>query len=199
MSALMDFSRAGNRGGDVAARVYKDPRQRRRRPVNLEPLNIPGHLQTVAERRVSDKGLIRPPTVAELIHPGDLMVINSDKADWTPIRLFSRKTSPLLIVVPSPDVTKTKSHAPSIISVSSTVVDCASICTTTTAATKHSTNLAATAGVDPYGWEEELDRKFSAEKRRASSVSELEKSRAHTISKSRKSLLHRVLNVCPRC
>lgn len=185
----------------MTARVYRDPRQRRR-PTTLQPLYIPKQPQSGTANTAE---VLPPPISAELIHPGDLMVVDSDKFDWTPPIISSRSGTPTLSckvnnIASASSHSSTLSHSPpSIISCGTTCIDAASIHSTATVATEVSCMSAVSAGADVYGWEEELNRKISSEARRKSCGSELNKHGAYMSGgKARKSLLYRVLNVNPR-
>lgn len=176
----------------MAVRVYKNPRARRR-AANLQPLYIPGQLQTIAQHQRPDKDLIRPPSVAEAIHPGDLMVIDSEKADWVPPTVSKCATTPDL-TTPKQITFDVESRAPSILSIGTTFVDSASVRTETTTETALSSQSEMTSNSDIYGWEEHFERRISTDTRRASSGSELAQLKAG----NRRSLLYRVLNVQPK-
>lgn len=151
---------------------------------NLEPLMIPED-----EPEMCDTMDIEPDPLAP--HPGDRMVIDSDKPHWTPsISVVSPRNprasiSSGLCSSVAHSIADTISIAPSTSSRASTLVDDSSILSGKTTST----------GYDMYGWEDGHDRKVSLE----SKIGRENCSGVHAIypnsqSQLQKGLLYKVLN-----
>ena len=170
----------GRRGGDVAAKEPSTKLDRETHIAALKPLTIP---EFVPE--MPDTVDLEPDPLS--VHPGDRMVIDSDKPHWTPtISVFSpsRRTSITSTFSPS----FAPSIAPSTSSGGSTLVDNASILSGKTASTSY----------DIYGWEEGLDHKISLEaKAGIESYAGIHSLYPYQQSKHERGLLYRVLNPPP--
>lgn len=146
----------------------------------LKPLSIPEYVPDMA-----DTIDLEPDPLS--VHPGDRMVIDSDKPHWTPtISVFSpsRRTS----IASSFSPGFAPSIAPSTSSGGSTLVDNASILSGKTTTTSY----------DMYGWEEGLDRKMQLEaKVNLDTIPGIHSLYPFQQSKHERGLLYRVLNPPP--
>jgi hypothetical protein len=129
----------GGRGGcDVAATELHARLKGKLQVPHLSPLFIPAsELETVETSIALD---------ANSVHPGDRMVIDSDKPHWTPT----------ISIAISPSVSGSShfsSIAPSVVSSTGTLVDTASL---NSAMTEHTS-------CDTYGWEEGHEQKLTLE------------------------------------
>lgn len=146
----------------------------------LAPLTIPEYVPDMVDTIDLDPDPLS-------VHPGDRMVIDSDKPHWTPtISVFSpsRRTSINSNFSPG----SAPSIAPSTSSGGSTLVDNMSILSGKTTST----------GYDMYGWEEGLDRKMHLEaKVNMENFPGIHSVYAYQQSKHERGLLYRVLNPPP--
>ena len=168
----------GKRGGGMAAKeLCKFDREMHF--ANLDPLVIPED-----EPEMADTMDLEPDPLAP--HPGDRMVIDSDKPYFTPsISIFSPISSRREGMSSGFFSSLAPSLAPSTSSKASTLIDNASMFSGTTRST----------GYDIYGWEEGHDRKVSLE-------SKIGRRGFHAIfpypqSQHPKGLLYKVLNQPP--
>jgi hypothetical protein len=175
----------GKRVGDVAAKQSSTRLERESHIAALEPLTIPEYVPDMA-----DTIDLEPDPLS--VHPGDRMVIDSDKPHWTPtISVFSPSRRTSIASTFSPGFAP--SIAPSTSSGGSTLVDNASILSGKTTIT----------GYDTYGWEEGLDRKMQLEAKvnigrfPVESVPGIHSLYPHQQSKHERGLLYRVLNPPP--
>lgn len=178
----------GVNDNDVATREYRGTRQRRR-PSALKPLRIPNYQQTVI-RPLSAK--ISVPFQGGSVHPGDLMIIDSDMEQWTPSILFSGHSESTSIFSPEPK-TGNLDDPMSAMAFSPSALD---LCA---AESKSSIMFASPTSADIYGWNEVLEVKLQAEElvsKAAEDLPGIDRDRRHV--RGKKSLLHRVLNVQPR-
>lgn len=170
----------GKRGGDVAAKESSTRLERESHIAALEPLTIPEYVPDMA-----DTIDLEPDPLS--VHPGDRMVIDSDKPHWTPrISVFSpgRRTSIASTFSPG----FAPSIAPSTSSGGSTLVDNASILSGKTTSISY----------DVYGWEEGLDRKMQLEaKVNLETIPGIHSLYPYQQSKHERGLLYRVLNPPP--
>jgi hypothetical protein len=128
----------GKSGSDVAAIELRAGLERN---LHLPPLFIPAKEPETVETAIAMD--------ANSVHPGDRMVIDSDKPYWTPT--ISITISPS---VPQPtSASHFSSIAPSAVSSTGTLVDTASLRSTTT----------GRMSCDLYGWEEGLEQKLTLE------------------------------------
>lgn len=171
----------GKRGSGVAAKEL-NKFNREMHFANLDPLVIPED-----EPEMTDTMDLEPDPLAP--HPGDRMVIDSDKPYFTPsISIFSPISSRRESISSSFFSSLTPSLSPSTSSKSSTLVDNASMLSGRTTGT----------GYDMYGWEEGHDRKVSLE----SKIGRGGFAGIHAIfpypqSRHPKGLLYKVLNQPP--
>ncbi|KAI9734715.1 MAG: hypothetical protein M1818_006702 [Claussenomyces sp. TS43310] len=192
-------------GGDVAAKTFRFPRQRkpRMRIPGLQPLSIPAD----EKRRPAKPTVKKSPlvSVSNEPHPGEPIVIESDEEYFTPRTSPARDSA---TCSPSDDLTPEKEtcfppvgggdstkgeeyfHAlERVASVESTLVDAQSMRSFATMAT----GLTATTEVvspimDLYGWEGKYEKEHA----------KMLKPRYKERSATSKSLLYRVLNNHPR-
>jgi hypothetical protein len=177
-SKIMDNE--GKRGGDVAAKESSTRLERESHIAALEPLTIPEYIPDMA-----DTIDLEPDPLS--VHPGDRMVIDSDKPHWTPtISVFSPSRRTSIASNFSPGFAP--SIAPSTSSGGSTLVDNASILSGKTTSTSY----------DVYGWEEGLDRKMQLEaKVNLETIPGIHSLYPYQQSKHERGLLYRVLNPPP--
>lgn len=171
----------GKRGGDVAAEGSSTKLHREAHIAALKPLTIPEFIP-----EMPDTIDLEPDPLS--VHPGDRMVIDSDKPHWTPtISIFSQGHRASIGSITSTGFAP--SIAPSTSSGGSTLVDNASILSGKTASSSY----------DVYGWEEGLDRKISLEAK--AGIESL--AGIHSLypyqqqSKHEKGLLYKMLNPPP--
>lgn len=170
----------GRRGGDVAAKEASTRPERESHIAALVPLTIPEYLPDIADTIDLDPDPLS-------VHPGDRMVIDSDKPHWTPtISVFSPSRRTSITSTFSPGFCP--SIAPSTSSRGSTLVDNMSILSGKTTST----------GYDMYGWEEGLDRKMQLEaKVNMETCPGIHSVYPYQQSKHERGLLYRVLNPPP--
>jgi hypothetical protein len=145
--SALDLERAvERRGSDVAAKAFNKSVKRKFQVTDLQPLYIPSRDDDIAPK-VTSAEFPEP-------HPGDAMIIDSDKPHWTPsIRVAFAGSMTSLASHFSTGRTSSTSSA-------STLVESLSPRST----------LTPTSGCDLYGWEEGLEQKLTLESQASSGL-----------------------------